>query len=370
DSEHFPGQIRMRRFLNQKGLLIKHALGLSLGIANWSISGKENTVFNFISQVNAGDAIRHAILGSRKYTGKWFGSEWSTLVEFKADMEDFKAGGVPALLDDFSLGLALNYTETRSRTREKHIRNIVDTALLWGAGPEGDSDRLAEDIWNTVPGNSATRSTVLLTLGNAEVREFSRWVVDCPDREIAGAFAVAMPWWEHYPQTLDIHYRRQIYLQVWERWLLDPFSTAGEASGYAYAVLRRYNTQLANEERKARKSGKAAGHTIFRSFSLNKSLPKDFQRTRDAFAQLDAALRDGESYKKLTPVARDIHRFTNTRFKIRVMGALVSAFRLSQHVLPGDIPASLSIRYNRKKGKFKDVYLISHNNRSTIDRPA
>jgi hypothetical protein len=323
-----------------------------------------------VSQVNASDAVRHAILGSRKYSGKWFGSEWSTFVEFKADMGDFKTSGVPASLEDFSLGLSLNYTENRSRTREKHIRNIVDTALLWGAGPEGDIDRLAEEIGNNVPGNSTTLSTVLLTLSNPEVRKFSHWVAGCPAREIAGAFAAAMPWWEHYPQTLDIQYRRQIYQQVWEKWLLDPFSTAGEASAWAYTVLRKYNTRLANEERKARKSGKAAGHTIYRSFSLNKSMLKDFQRTRDAFARLDAAVRNGESYKKLTPVARDIHRFANTRFKIRVMGALVAAWRRSRQASPGDTSASLSIRYNRKMGKFKDVYLISHKNRSTIDRPA
>ena len=91
---------------------------------------------------------------------------------------------------------------------------------------------------------------------------------------------------------------------------------------------------------------------------------KDFQRTREAFARLDTAVRNRESYKKLTPVARDIHRFANTRFKIRVMGALVTAWRRSQQTNPGDISASLSVRYNRKAGKFNDVYLISHKSRS------
>jgi len=133
--------------------------------------------------------------------------------------------------------------------------------------------------------------------------------------------------------------------------------------------LRRYNTRLANEERKARKSGTATGHTIFQSFSLNQSLLKDFHRTRDAFTRLDMAVRTEASYKKLTPVARDIHRFTSTRFKIRVMGALVTAFRRSRHALPRDSTASLSIRYHRKAGKFQDVYLVSHNNRGTIERP-
>jgi len=362
DSENFPDQIEIRRFLNQESLVISQAIGLSLGIGKWTISGKENTAFKFISQVNAKDAVRHALLGSRKYTGKWFGSEWSTFLEFKADMEDFKPAGVTASPDDFSLGLSLNYTESPSRTRKTDIRNIVDTALLWGAGPEGDFDRLVSELAHTIPGNSATQSIVLLTLGNSEVRDFSRWIAVRPVREIADAFAAAMPGWEHYPQTLEIRYRRQIYQQIWEKWILDPFTTAGEASAFAYTVLRRYNTSLANEERKARKTGNTAGHTIYRSFRLNSGQLQDFRRTRDAFARLNPAMKSRESYKKLPPIVRGIHGFANTRFKIRVMGALIMAYRRSPQASPGDIAASLRIKYNRENGKFKDVYVISHKN--------
>jgi hypothetical protein len=199
-----------------------------------------------------------------------------------------------------------------------------------------------------------------LTLSNPEVREFSRWIAVRATREIAAAFASAMPCWDLYPQTLEIPYRRKIYQQIWERWILDPFSNAGEASAYAYTILRQYNTSLANEERKARKSGTAVGHTIYRSFSLNRDMLKDFRRTRDAFTLLNAAINNKESHKKLIPIARDIHQFANTRFKIRVLGALVRAYRQSRPADPGIIPASLSTRYNRQKGKFKDVYVISY----------
>jgi hypothetical protein len=73
-------------------------------------------------------------------------------------------------------------------------------------------------------------------------------------------------------------------------------------------------------------------------------------------------MRNRESHKKLSSIARGIHGFANTRFKIRVMGALIMAYRHSQQSSPGDISASLRIKYNRKNGKFRDVYVISHKN--------
>jgi hypothetical protein len=237
---------------------------------------------------------------------------------------------------------------------------MVDTALLWGAGPEGDMDRLARGLVSAIPGNSATRSTNLVTMNHAEVREFSRWMAKCTVREIAEAFAAAMPCWENYPQTLEIQYRRRIYRKIWERWILDSFADAATASAYAYSVLRKYNTSLANEERKARRSGTNTGHTIYRSFSLNRDMLKDFQRTRNAFSRLDTAISARETHETLIPIARDIHRFANTRFKIRVLGAMITTFRRSQPVTESDITATLNVRYNREKGKFKEVYVISH----------
>jgi len=169
-----------------------------------------------------------------------------------------------------------------------------------------------------------------------------------------------MPCWENYPQTLEIQYRRRIYRKIWERWILDPFAEAATASAYAYSVLRKYNTSLANEERKARRSGTNIGHTIYRTFSLNRDMLKDFRRTRNAFSRLDTAIDTRESHEKLIPIARDIHRFANTRFKIRVLGALITTFRRSQSVADSNITATLNVRYKREKGKFREVYVISH----------
>jgi len=360
ESEKFPGEIRIRRFLNQKSLHIKHALGLSLGMGRWSISGKESTSFKLTSQKKADHSARHAITGSRQYSGTWLGSKWSTEAKFTAHMEDFKPAKVMVSVDDFSLGLSLIYTWNPSRTRKSKLCNMVDTSLLWGAGPEEDIDRLVEKLATIIPGNSSSQSKALLSLGNSEVRAFSRWMAESPSRNIAEAMASAMPYWKLYPQTLEIRYRRQIYRRIWEQWLSDPFTTAAEASAYAYSVLRRYNTSLANEERKARKSGKTAGYTVYRSFKLNRDMLLDFRRTQAAFARLDTAIREKSSYQELKPVTRDILRFANTPYKTRALGALMLAWFRSRPSTSMNIATSLSIKHNRKKGKFTDVYVIGH----------
>jgi hypothetical protein len=79
-------------------------------------------------------------------------------------------------------------------------------------------------------------------------------------------------------------------------------------------------------------------------FKRNPALLTDFQLMREAYARLHQALASEAEYGVLTDVARDIHGFVNTRFKTRVMGALINGYRVSEGAKPGSINAVMIIK--------------------------
>ena len=110
------------------------------------MSGKETTVYRFLTKENSDEAIRHSLVGSRSYVGKYFGPHESTKVEFKGDMPEFKPAGEAIGMKAFGFGLAIRYDDSRAWSRTSRLKSFLDTGLLCGIAPEGDLESLVDEL--------------------------------------------------------------------------------------------------------------------------------------------------------------------------------------------------------------------------------
>ncbi len=327
-SERSPGEIRTRRFLNQKSLVIRNSIGLSLGAGNASLSGRERSEYRFIRQENADRAIRLSLRGIRRYEGEFFGPLESVRAEFRAGMPGFEPDGEAIGVDAFRFAFAVTYEDGRAWSSAARLRSFLDMGLLCGIAPEGDLDVLAAQV-NERFARKKTRCILTLRLSHTAVIGFSEWLTRSPDRELAAVIAGAMEYSEQRPALQMIHNRRYLYSKFWREALRRQWDDPYRASRFALGVLRPLDTSLYRAERQALRRRGRDPVTVFMLMRRNPDLLRDLRTLRLAFARLDEAWRDNSPHGVLPGIVREMHGFANTRFKTRVTGALVNGYRSS-----------------------------------------
>ena len=343
DARNYPGEIRTLRFLNEESLVVRQSTGLSLGAGKWSVSGKELTVFKFLTQVSREKAVRHSLLGSRKYQGKYFGPLETTLLEFKADMPEFSPAGRRIQVTDFRLGLAIRYEDGKAWSSNRRLESFLDMGLLFGIAPEGDLESLLERVRSTF-GKRKTRCKLSLRLSHTAVLEFARWLAQSSPAELAPVFAGAMAYQQKRPALRMMHGRRFLYSTFWQQALIRRWDDPYKASSFAMQSFRPLDTSLYRGEKQSLRGRKRDPASVFMLFRRNPDLLEDFQTMRDACASLHRTFTQSGSFEELKDIARDIHRFANTRFKTRVLGALINAWSLERGENVGEINSAMVIK--------------------------
>lgn len=338
-----PGEIKTVHFLNEKSLVIKDSIGLSLGLGNASISGRERTVFRFTTQQNANGAIRHSLLGDRRYQGKLFGPYESTRVQFKADMPDFAPAGAPLLVDAFRFAFAVTYQDDRAWSSQARLKSLLDMCLLCGIAPEGDLESLADRVRDRF-GRRKTRSVLTLRLSHGAVLGFSDWLSNSPDETLASIIAGAMDYSDRRVVLQLVHSRRYLYTGFWREALRQYWQDPYQASRFALGVLAPVDSSLYRAEKQALRRRGRDSATLFMLLRRNPDLLVDLKNMRQAFAQLHRASAANSTYEVLADITRNIHAFTNSRFKTRVTGALVGAYQFSDSAPSRGINTALVIK--------------------------
>jgi hypothetical protein len=343
DARNHPGEINTLRFLNEKSLVIRHSTGLSLGAGKWSVSGKESTVFRFVTQESQAKAVRHSLLGSRKYQGKYFGPLESILLEFKAGMPEFSPAGERIEVKDFRLGLAVSYEDGKAWSSNRRLKSFLDMGLLCGIAPAGDLETLLEHVRTTF-GRYKTRCKITLRLSHSAMLGFCEWLARSSPDELARAFAGAMEYQEKHPALQMIHSRRFLYSKFWQQALRRRWDDPYQASRFAMQSFRPLDTSLYRREKLSLRGRKKDPATVFMLFRRNPDLLEDFQTMRDACASLHDVFAQSSPFEELKEIARDIHSFANTRFKTRVLGALINAWAIQREENMGEINLAIVIK--------------------------
>lgn len=338
-----PGEIETVRFLNEKSLVIRNSIGLSLALGDWSVFGKESTVYRFLTQENSEKAIRCSLLGSRRYVGKYFGPFESTFVEFKGDMPEFKPAGEVIGVQDFKFSFAVIYQDGKAWSRSGRLKSFLDTGLLCGIAPEGDLDGLVERVRSTF-GKRKALCKLTLRLDHSAVLGFCEWLVQSSAAELARAFAGAMDYQQKRPAAQTISGRRFLYSKFWQQALSRRWDDPYKASRFAMQSFRPLDTSLYWSEKQSLRGRRRDPASVFMLFSRNPDLLEDFQSMLDACASLHRTFKENGPFEELKDIAPDLHRFANTRFKTRVLGALINSWSLERAENAGEINSAVVIK--------------------------
>jgi hypothetical protein len=108
--------------------------------------------------------------------------------------------------------------------------------------------------------------------------------------------------------------------------------------------FRPLDTSLYWSEKQSLRGRKRDSASVFMLFRRNPDLLKDFQSMRDACASLHRTFTQDGPFEELKEIARGMHRFANTRFKTRVLGALINAWSLERAENVGEINSAIVIK--------------------------
>jgi hypothetical protein len=215
--------------------------------------------------------------------------------------------------------------------------------LLWGVVPEGDQEAVVERIRQTF-GQRKTRSRITMKLGHDEVLDFCGWLPGAADGDLATVFAGAMEYQDKRPALQFPQGRTFLYSPFWRQALRREWSNPSSASAFAVKTFRSLDTSLYHSERLALRGRKRDSATVFMLFQRNPGLLEDFQALRDTCARLHRLFAQGGAFEELKDIARDIHAFSNVRFKARVLGALIRYWAAQRGEKAGEINSAIVIK--------------------------
>lgn len=212
-----PG-MQLELYLHQKEITRTRSYGFSLGFGKWaSVGGKDFRKMSSVRRTDIHGRVQESYLGARTYTGQWTGekTEWS--VDLKADMKDYVS---EPLVNDYSFGIHLLWTEEQADLSGAELEAWLDGAVVWRILRESDM----VDVRASVAGALRERAScaVQLTIPNTVIRSVLPLLAEAPVASYAPVLAASMPWMPLSPARTAASLRRRLYAPLWAAYLEDP----------------------------------------------------------------------------------------------------------------------------------------------------
>jgi hypothetical protein len=284
--------IELENYLREKSTQRTRAWGFTLGFGTWKVWSKDKKTLSAVTAQNIDGNLKVSYLGFRSYED----AEKAWMADLRASMSAFSASAAPGA-GEFSYGINLHYEWRGPHIGRNHLREFLNSAVVWHALDEADEENMFGALREKVSSQHVSLHLNLI-ISDAAFRILLPLVAAASVTEIGAALARAMPWWSVAKCRQSVSTREKLYSALWERYLREN----GHGSPTYYADLARKTLQktraakhLAVLEGKDRYAA-ARAYTFAGLIELNPNTARSFKTLCTACRNLDAAIETAQPH--------------------------------------------------------------------------
>jgi hypothetical protein len=299
------------RYLNDRKTTTTHAWGFTLGLAKWSIFGRDRRQ---IERVTRYDALKKTVWRSYIGSGGYERTNLTWAADFKADATAFSA---QPLVRDYDLGLHLAWTRDKQTFEDGDLERALDFAALWSICPESSLSVVRQFLADAV--NQTAEWSFHIRVNDEALRPIARVVGSMTPRDFAPAAAAGM---DPADGTQLVSVRRKTYAPLWQA-VLQAQTECNATSAAAYADQTLGATALAMLERETAEHGMFNASTVAGLVGFNDTFA-DAQRFIQGCRLLADAIANGSpDTSAFDDVYRALVAFWTESHYVRTLGALL-----------------------------------------------
>ena len=233
-----PGEISVKKFLNERSTTLTQAWGFTLGLHKWKVFGLDRREVESVERVDVtAGTMQRSYLG----TGGYSRNKLSWTIDFAADMT---TGARSPLVGDYRFGLHVAMLREPQTFTAADLDTALDFAALWSICPEGSLPFVRQQLAGAV--DQQAEWSFHLRVNDEALRPIFRVLGSMTPRDFAGAAAAALDA-TGVPSVIE---RRRTYEGLW-RAVLDSAGAFTTDTVRARASLLLKNANLARKERDA-----------------------------------------------------------------------------------------------------------------------
>ncbi len=343
-----PG-ITLDHYLNQKSLTIKKSWGFGLSFMGKPVfSGKAIRKKVSSIQTNAASEKQLSLDQVMGYEREWMGESTDWVTDFNAKMPGFSA---TPNLSEFDYSFYVQMTSGMKVKKAKHLRQLLDIGVMWGAINEDEVSGLVGKYLDTFHRQVITadaqltfKPKAMLTL----IRQLGQLGWNNTTRSmIAKAMASSMSYWNNFPLRQSVSKRTTAYMPTWQSYLSSPGQSLDNIAQISKNNLSAYGDvapMLVDKEGQA-------GHNpsddyVANMIYQNGSMASDAQKFVDGLVKLKEGIAGKSVYEGNFDQAYDqVSQFFNQSFYVRTLGCLLNEFAMTNLALEGQVERVFSLSW-------------------------
>lgn len=337
-----PG-ITLNKYLNQKSLTINKTWGFGLSLLGKPVfSGKEIRKTVSATQTNIDQQKQVSLDQIVGYQREWMGGSTDWVTDFNAKMPGFSTSTTPTL-NEFDFSFYVQMTSGLKVKKEKHLRQLLDLGVMWGAINEDEIPRLVAKYLPefkkqvvTAEAKLTFKSTAMLSLiqqlgqlgwSNASISLLSK------------AMASSMSYWNNFALRQSVSKRTAAYTPVWQNYLSN-----SDQSLFHFATLAKQSlTNYGNVAPMLINNEGTAGNTPSDDYAANvmyqnPNMADDAKVFINGLTLLKDGIANEEAFNQNFQTAySDLKQFFNQSMYVRTLGCLLNEFTLINPGIDGEV---------------------------------
>lgn len=326
-----PG-ITLNNYLNRKTLTVNKSWGLGLSLLGAPVfSGKTIKKKISASQTNMQGQQQNSLDQIIGYQREWMGESTDWVTDFNAKMPAFSASATPTL-NEFDLSFYVQMTSGMKVRKEKHLQELLDIGVMWGAINESELPRIIEKYMPMVKKQVVTteaKMTFKPTAMLAMIQQLGQlgWN-NATIGILSKAMASSMSYWNNFPLRQSVSKRTDAYTGVWQAYLTDADKPLSYFADLSKQYLQQYGNvapMLVSKEGQAGSSpnDNYAANVMY----MNPSTAADAQAFVKGLSLLKEGIAGNQTFNDSFQTAyQNMSQFFSQSFYVRTLGCLLNEF--------------------------------------------
>jgi len=343
-----PGII-LNHYLNQKTLTIKKSWGFGLSFVGKPVfSGKEIRKTVSSTQTNAASERQLSLDQVMGYQREWMGESTDWITDFNVKMPSFSAA--PSL-NEFDYSFYVQITSGMKVKKAKHLRQLLDIGVMWGAIDENEISRFVDKYLDTFHRQVITADAQLTFKPKAMLAFIQQlgqlsWNSTTINM-MAKAMASSMSYWNNFTLRQSVSKRAAAYTPTWQSYLSNPAQSLNSIAQTSKNNLLTYGgvaPMLINHEGEAGQS--PSDDYVANMIYQNGNIANDAQKFVDGLTKLKEGIAAESVYEDNFDQAYDqVSQFFSQSFYIRTLGCLLNEFAMNNLAPDGQVERVFSLSW-------------------------
>lgn len=361
-----PHHVTIERYLRQTSVETRFSWGFSLGIADFSMGGKDLTQKQWVTRTKYEDRSQlksMSFLGSRGYTSWMLGERSGWTVDFSADMPQW----VPTpSTKDYKYGLSLSWILHDNDVKNEELLAYLDYALIFGAVRRVDRSAVMEALTPNDTPLESMKMIVDLRFSHTQLLKMLAVPNETWLELMIGSMAKAMPYTDRVEMRSQPLKRQAFYRHMWKKYFEDRKCTFYEVKQYGRDELKMLKRDphkvgkyvFGDPDRVYQNPISFAGQVAYhgKTGSNYSGIVRSWEMFSKGLRDLNEAMNASNGPRMLEDIFEALCAYFNQYLYVRAAGIFLIELARAAGIENADIDSTLKVTAKNMEFQFRSLH--------------